>query len=718
MMVDNNVNQNTEDFILIWLDQTLDTQHSDLRDLAKIRDVAYSLRTYTDSKLCLEDIKSLSDEKIFLIVSGTVGQEFVLLIHDLSQIQSIYILCSHKKQHTHWTNSFSKIRSEDIFNHVNPLINRLKIDLFKCKYVSDINFKIEKSIFDIHEKMTDFKWSRLLAHTLIKLNRDTKAQQEMIDYLRDYYKNNQATLNFLDDFTKNYKNEEAIPWYTRPECLFRSLNRSFREENIEEIYRFRSFIKDLSEQIDNLHIEQNETIGCDSYTVYRGTCLTYDDIAILKANQGKLISFNGFLSTSFDKNAAMLFIEPSSIEEQKEAVLFLFFVDTNLDTTSYAYIGLESVNIDELELLFNINTIFRINKVEYEESTKQWFVRCTLCEKSEVETLYLEDDIKDDHRNLYQFGRLLIQAGEISRAKKFYYKLLEESLGDFQAEFNCYFGLGAVFFHTSDYEHALEMFSKALDLNIQPEVVYNEIANIYVRINQYQKAFEYYALSLSLTDEENDIHLLATTLANIAIVYHWQGAYKEALEIYEKASDLYVDAYGGLCQHPKQAGLYDMMGMSYRQYGILDKAMEYYQYYLNILKETLPGKHQNLAQCYNNIGLVFVEQNDFDLGSEYFQMALGIYEPLGYRHTTLAGIYGNLAFIYSIRHQYDLAVQYYERSINLYREILNENHPDLAARYTDLGVTLTENNENSMKLPMLLIKQEQFMKFKIIILFH
>lgn len=56
--------------------------------------------------------------------------------------------------------------------------------------------------------------------------------------------------------------------------------------------------------------------------------------------------------------------------EQKEAVLFELFVDTSLDTTSYAYIGLESVNIDELELLFNINTIFRIKKVEYDDSKK------------------------------------------------------------------------------------------------------------------------------------------------------------------------------------------------------------------------------------------------------------------------------------------------------------------------------------------------------------
>ncbi|CAF4639194.1 unnamed protein product [Rotaria sp. Silwood2] len=544
--------------------------------------------------------------------------------------------------------------------------------------------------------MTDFKWSRLLAHTLTKLIPDRKAHQEMIDFLRDYYKDNQATLEFLDDFSKNYKNEEAIRWYTRPGCLFRSLNRSFREENIEEIYRFRSFIRDLSKQIDLLYIEQKETIGCDSYTVYRGTCLPYDDIAILKSNQGKLISFNGFLSTSFDRNTASVFIEPSSKEEQKEAVLFQFFVNTDLDTTSYAYIGLESDIADELELLFNINIIFRINKVEFEESNKQWFIRCELCPKNDVEPLYLEnnDNINDEnHSNLYRFGILLIEAGQISKAEKFYHKLLEESSGNFRAEFNCYTGLGVVFFHLENYTHALEMYSKALDINIQPEVIYNDMGNIYVKLNQCQIAIEFYARSLSLTDDANDIHLLATTLANIANVYHLQGAYKQALEIYEKASNLYADAYGGMCQHPKQAGLYDMMAMANRQYGRFDKAMEYYQDSLSILKKTLPTEHANLAQCYNNIGLLFYDRDDPDSAFEYFQMALAIDESLGFRHLRLSSIYGNLAVIYSLRNQYDLALQYHECAINICREVLSEYHPDLAIRYVSLGVTLIKQRK-------------------------
>ena len=185
-----------EDFRLIWLDETLDKQKNDLRDIEKIREVVQSLRTYTDPVTCLDDIKTWSNEKIFLIVSGTTGQVFVPLIHDLSQIQSIYIFCLHKKQQTSWTSGFSKIKSEHIFNNVKSLLIALKIDLFKCEYVSGDNIKVEKSIFDVHQKTTDFKWSRLLAHTLTKLVCDERGHKEMIDYLRGYYVNNQINFRF------------------------------------------------------------------------------------------------------------------------------------------------------------------------------------------------------------------------------------------------------------------------------------------------------------------------------------------------------------------------------------------------------------------------------------------------------------------------------------------------------------------------------------------
>ncbi|CAF4612381.1 unnamed protein product [Didymodactylos carnosus] len=122
--------------------------------------------------------------EIFLIVSATIGQLFVHTIHELTQIKCIYILCQHNRQQlTKWTADYSKTMNH-IYTHVDPLINILKIDLYKCRKTL-LNYKIENSIIDVQFKTADFKWSRLLAQTLVRLPREEKAKNEMIKNLKE-----------------------------------------------------------------------------------------------------------------------------------------------------------------------------------------------------------------------------------------------------------------------------------------------------------------------------------------------------------------------------------------------------------------------------------------------------------------------------------------------------------------------------------------------------
>jgi hypothetical protein len=385
--------ENREDFTLIWLDERLDTDVTDVRNISALRDVVYHLRTFTDSELCRSYIERVPKESIFLIVSGSIGRTFVPIVHDLTQIRLIYILCHRTSLHTEWASAFTKIRHDDIFHQVTPLIHRLKADLYKCRKVEGIQFKVERSLVDVHEKRADFQWSFLLVQTLIKWPRHPGAQNEMLTFLRNYYKANQSNLDFIDHFALNYKSDNAIFWYTRPGCLFQLVNRAFRDENIDDIFIYRSYVKDLSEQLDLLHAQQRERSFRTNCTLYRGTCLPYDDISVLKTSRGKLISFNGFLSTSRRPIIATLFIQPSSEQEQKEAVLFEYTIDTSLETTSYVDISDISQIPDEEEVLFNLGALFRIDNVEYDESEKRWIIRCILCAKSEIGQFYKNTDV-------------------------------------------------------------------------------------------------------------------------------------------------------------------------------------------------------------------------------------------------------------------------------------------------------------------------------------
>ena len=202
----------------------------------------------------------------------------------------------------------------------------------------------------------------------------------------------------------------------------------------------------------------------------------------------------------------------------------------------------------------------------------------------------------------------------------------------------------------------------------------------------------FYARALSLTDDL-DYKNLATTICNIGNVYHRQGSYDQAIDIYEKANILYENISMGQYKHPKQCGLYNNIALAYTRNGMYDIALKFYQDVLKISKENLPSQHLSLARCYNNIGTVLFHQNDYDLALDYYQMALAIYESTHYHHPDLAITYGCLAIIYGTRRQYELAIDYHERAIRLCIESLPSNHPDLAARYVDFGDTLVKQKK-------------------------
>ncbi|CAF0928632.1 unnamed protein product [Didymodactylos carnosus] len=646
---------NKEDFILIRLDEFLDSNQTDFRALSKLREIVYYLKTFTDVKQCENYIRTQLNENIFLIASATIGQLFVRTIHEHTQIKCIYILCQHNRQQlTKWTADYSKT-----MNHIYT-----------------------------HFKTADFKLSHLLAQTLVRLPREEKAKNEMIKNLKEYYHDSQFNIEFIDDYIVNYQPKDAIKWYTKAGCLFRILNRTFREGNIDNMYKYRSFIKDLSEQIDILCQEHSE-LGITDYIAYRGTCLSYQYIDILKVNKGKLISFNGFLSTSLDKQIALLFMQQNDEDNEMESILFEYYVDSKI-SASFAYVGLLSVHPDEKELLINIGTIFRIDDIQYDEKEKLWHVKLMICEKTyHIGQHYLDEDDGQQPSNLLNFGRLLIEAGQTEKAEKFYLNLLNDYINnnDSKATCECYNGLGLVYFDMSIYQSSLDMYFKALNFSSDKQFLANTycgIANVYDNMGEYDLSLDYYNKSLLLDDDESSNK--ATTMNNIANVYHHKGDYKTSINYYHKALNLFKQTLDN-DKHPKLAGTYNNLGLVYTRNGEYENAIDNYQKSLSIIKQTLPSNHALFAKCYNNIGLVHFYNGDSNSAYEYFSMALDVTSKTTILHSDISATYGNMGIIHCIQNNYDLAISYHIKAIDICNQILSNNHPDLGARYVDLGFT-------------------------------
>ncbi|CAF1292715.1 unnamed protein product [Didymodactylos carnosus] len=691
---------NKEDFTLIWLDKTLDKDINDSRQISKLRQAVDDLKTYVDLNECENYIRSHEHENIVIVVSGTYGQHIVPNIHDLTQIKRIYVFCLNEASHIEWTKNYMKVNN-NIFTQTEKLLESLKPYIRQYQQT----LLIQKSIVDVENKTADFKWARLLIDTLIQLPPEPKAKLEMIETLRKHYHDNETQRKIIDEFDKNEKDESAVTWYTKETCIYKIVNRIFRQEQIDEIYNYRAFIKDLAEQLNQLYTDQltlyRDEWGLSEITVYRGAGVGNHDIEVLKSNTGQLISFNGFLSTSPDEKLALSFLHGQFGSTDLTPVLFTYKIDINVNTTAFAEITEISAMNEGREVLFNPGAIFKIDHVKYDHTDKMWRVRLSSREKDfmvgqhYIKICMLE---RSSMNNLPLFASLLLEAGQIHKAEIFIARHFSENkpIDKETAESSneTLFLLGQLLREKGDYIGALDTYNKALDIwketlpENHPDIAksYNNIGLVYHKKGDYDNALDYYSKALhiwkeTLPEKHSNI---AKSYLNIGLVYHNKGDYDNALDYYSKALHICKETLPE--KHPAIAKTYNNIGIVYHNKGDYDNAHDYCNKALDICKETLPEKHPDIATTYNNIGSIYQNKGDYDNAHHYCNKAVDIWkETLPENHPHIATSYNNIGSVYRDKRDYDNALDYFQKALDIWRETLPQKHLDIATSYNNIA---------------------------------
>jgi tetratricopeptide (TPR) repeat protein len=88
---------------------------------------------------------------------------------------------------------------------------------------------------------------------------------------------------------------------------------------------------------------------------------------------------------------------------------------------------------------------------------------------------------------------------------------------------------GVMAYHNGQYEKALELFRKTIDLDPAMTEAYNNLGLTYTEINEEEKATEAFKKAISLSPE------LAAAYNNLGYVFYRIGSYREAIEMYNEA---------------------------------------------------------------------------------------------------------------------------------------------------------------------------------------
>ncbi|CAF3891911.1 unnamed protein product, partial [Rotaria sp. Silwood1] len=680
---------------LIWFEPSIKSS----QDTKKIEQTLRHINDYvifsTGLEQCITSIESMHKEKIFLITLGSKTLEILPRVSSLRQIDSIFIFNIEKDRNEYLLKEYPKIIG--IYINLDDLCKSIK------EQIDIVNRQIYSfSFFDQHQKLTEdllkesaeFLWFQLFNYMLPTLSRDQQAKQQMIQICKDYYHGNTKEIELIHQFEQNYQSKDALLWYSKRTFIYKLINKALRTKHIDLLYKLRFFIGDLSENLQREHekiLLSNENI----LNVYRGVKIQKEEFNKLKENQGKLISTNGYLSTSRLKSYASNFAQ--KLVKRTDLVSVLFHIQCNIKhidkNITFADIDQYSDNPYEQEVLFDLNACFQIESMQENESVHTITMNLSN-EGQKVTKDYIELIQKQTEQISISivFGRLLCDLGEYDKSQKYFQYLFNSSQNEDRSwiEFN----IGRALYCKDEWNEAREYYDRAYDRMIKSKParvkdsarVLNNIGVILDNQGKYDEALDYYQRALKIREEfyPSDHVDIATSFENIGIILFKQKKYEQALDYHKRALEIQQKLDSSA--HINIATSLNYIGIILRNQRKYDEALDCNQQALKIQQILYPSGHIKMAYSLNNIGIILYDQEKYDESLDYFQQALKIREKFyPSSHEAIAINLNNIGMVLRHQRKYDEALNYHQRALKILQKLYPTGHENIVYSFNNIG---------------------------------
>ena len=623
---------------ILWFD--LNTGHQEDTSATKkhLADIDPNTQCFDNAQIFLEEIESLQDKSIVMaIIPGSSGRTLLPQLQRYRHVDSIFIYCQKPENYEPLLQEYSKLVC--VCRKLRSLCDGIRYQVSQLQKHEEtfISFnQQQRATKNLSNQYREFLLFQLFTYIIKCMPADEKSRDEMLRLCRDYYRNHERNLSLIGDFERNYTATDAIKWYTKQSFLYRLTNAALRTGNIDKLYAFRYFISDLSKSLADAHkrLVQSDT---ELLLVYRGVKLSAEELDTLKKQLGQVISSNTYFSTSRDQARARKFALKKT--RRKDAIPVLFEISCNVKQSAHFVVVADIESLSEYpyekEVLFDINTAFRIDDIQVQDG----LYRILLSVSPEGQIL-IQDHIQlkrweaEEMSPQIIFGRLMCDIGQYERSLKHLQKLLDSCPESNAAErAMIHLSMGRTYYHQEEWKTAEFHHKKAYDLMMktdppmikQSAAALSSIGNELQRQNYYDEALKHYEKALLIRQKYygRGHGNVAQSLQDIGSLKDDQTTYEEALMYYDEALTILNQHYPA--NHPQIACVYNNMALVYKRQENYTKALSLYKRALDVYQKFYPGSHPNIAVTLQNMAIVHRFLQDYQQAYDLYKQALDMF---------------------------------------------------------------------------------------------
>ena len=230
---------------LIWLDHSIDDNSTDYHNTVnQLRYTVNDITTFTDDEECIQFISTITDNKICIIISRSLAADIVPRIHNMFQVDFIFITSDDENEHNEWINEWPKIKG--VFTEISSICEVLKQTSQQCEQnaisISFVPTNSDISSENLNRLDPTFMYTQILKEILLTIQFEPQHIKEFIDYCRTLFVDNDREIKIINKFEQKYHDKTPIWWYTYDCFLYPMLNRALRLTDIDIIIKMGFFI--------------------------------------------------------------------------------------------------------------------------------------------------------------------------------------------------------------------------------------------------------------------------------------------------------------------------------------------------------------------------------------------------------------------------------------------------------------------------------------------